>query len=96
MSKEKNPGSIGGKMRAGCEPIVVHSKHDRQETMGAIPDVSAPSALSTLTRVVTDAERSVLFYVQRLPATEEILEEVLHYTIYFILEVQTLFHNKSN
>ena len=96
MSNEKNPGSIGVKMRAGCELIVVHSKHNRQETMGAIPDVSAPPALSILTCVVTDAGQSILFYVQRLPTTEEILEEALHYTIYFILEVQTLFHNKSN
>ena len=96
MNKAKNPGSIGAKMGAGRELIVVHSEHDRRETAGAIPDVSAPPALSILTCVVTDAEQSVLFYVQRLPVTEEILEEALHYTIYLVLEVQTLFHNKSN
>ena len=96
MSKAKNPGSVGAKMGAGRELIVVHSKHDRQETMGTIPDVSAPPALSTLMCVVTDAKRSVLFYMQRLPITEEILEEALHYTIYLVLEVQTVFHNKSN
>ena len=76
--------------------IVVHSEHNRREATEAILDVSAPTALSTITCVVIDSEWSMLFFMVSLPATEEILEEALHCSIYCILEVQTLLDNKSN
>ena len=96
MNNAKNPGFVGAKMRVGRELIVVHSEHDRREGTGAVPDVSAPAALSTITCVVIDSERRVLFYNKSLPATEEILEEALHCSIYHILEVQRLSDSSSN
>ena len=83
-------------MGAGRELIVVHNEHDRQEAAETILDASAPTALSTIMCVVIDSERSVLFSIVSLPATEEILEEALHCSIYCVLEVQTLLDNKSN
>ena len=83
-------------MGAGRELIVVHNEHDRQEATETILDASAPTALSMITCVVIDSEQSVLFSIVSLPATEEILEEALHCSIYCVLEVQTLLDNKSN
>ena len=64
-------------MGAGHKLIVVHNEHDRREVMATIPDVSAQAALSTVTCMVIDSERSVLFYMVSLLDTEEILEEAL-------------------
>ena len=74
----------------------MHNEHDRQEETETILNTSAPTTLSTIMCVVIDSEWSMLFSIVSLPATEEILEEALHCSIYCTLEVQTLLDNKSN
>ena len=96
MNNAKNLGSVGEKMGAEHELIIMHNEHDRWEAAEAIPDISAPTTLSTIMCVVIDSERSVLFYMISLPTIEEILEEALHCSIYHVLEVQILLDNKSN